>query len=198
MKSIRRLLRKKLLSKRSSFKKAILWGLTAAVIVYIVILVLQTAVGLWEPLVRIIGIHNSTLRWLLSLGLTIVAVTLVGYAIVIAHPFKGIMNKILGVKAREAKSVVLVEWGGNWFYGWFTGIIEVNEQTLYRVTVPSAPVPITGQLMLVPRDIPRDVPLDVPRDRIIFTDITMTEHLTQLASMGFNGMRTKIGTRDEP
>lgn len=168
------------------FKKAILWGITAIVIIYCLILILQAATGLWQPLVETIGVKNATLKWMISLGLTIVAIALVGYTIVILHPFKIIALRMLGIKEREAKSVVLVEWGGNWFYGWLTGTIEINGEIFYRVTVPSAPLPLSGQLMIV------------RCNRIIFTDITMPEHLSQLASMGFNGMRDDINTRLPP
>jgi uncharacterized membrane protein len=168
------------------FKKAMVRGVTAIVIVYLLTLIPQATTGIWEPLMEIMGIRNATLEWILSIGLTIVAIALIGYAIVLMHPFKRIASKILVTKAREAKSVVFVKWGGNWFYGWLTGSVEVDGQILYRVTVPSAPVPMTGHIMLV------------PLENIKFTDVSMAEHLTQLASMGFNALRGLIGTRSAP
>jgi len=86
----------------------------------------------------------------------------------------------LGIKAKKAKSVVLVKWGGNWFYGWLTGTIECDGQLFYRVTIPSAPIPISAQLLLVPREM------------IMFTNLKKTDHFTQLGSLGFDELRNSI------
>jgi hypothetical protein len=168
------------------FKKAMIRGVTAVVIIYILVLALQAVVGLWEPIVEIVNIHNSTLKTMASLGLTIVATALVGYIIILAHPFRIVFNKILKIRARKAKGVVFVEWGGLWFYGWITGTLEVDGEILYRITIPGAPAPVAGHLTLA------------PRERIKFVDVALAEHLAQLASMGFGPIREKIGTRVEP
>ncbi|MCX6738131.1 MAG: hypothetical protein NTY11_01790 [Candidatus Parcubacteria bacterium] len=171
---------------RVGFGKAMLRGIVAAVIVYCIVQVLQTITGLWEPVLQTIGIHNIVLKWLASLGLSIGVIAPVGYAISILHPFKGIIYKILGIKAKEAKSIVFVRVGGVWFYGWLTGRVLVEGRVLYKITIPSAPLPMTGNLVLA------------PRKRVIFVDVTMAEHLAQLISMGLNALREAIGVRPTP
>ncbi|MBU1045975.1 hypothetical protein KJ616_02535 [Patescibacteria group bacterium] len=168
-------------------KKAMLWGVTVAIISYLVILILQTSYNIWKPLLEILEFQNTVLKWSVACALTLVVLAIIGYAIIIlAHPFKGIMYRILGLKARQAKSVVLVKWGGIWFLGWLAGRTQVDEDTLYRVIVPSAPLPVSGQLMLV------------PRHRIIFTNLTVTEHLAQLTSMGFGDFPESLNKCPDP
>jgi len=165
-------------------KKALVWGVTALVLGYFLWLILQATYGIWGSLLVFMGFRNPALKWMISCALTLAAAAVLGYGIMLAHPFRGIMHRLLKIKAREAKGVVLVKWGDIWFFGWLTGKIQIGGRSFYRVTVPSAPLPISGQLMLV------------PRERIIFINISMAEHMTQLASMGFNALPDKL--RDCP
>jgi len=164
------------------FKKALLWGITFLILSYVLFLSLRSVYDLWKPLVEILGFKNIIFKWIIAFALTFTSITIIGYAIVLAHPFKNIMYGILRIKARKAKGVVFAEYGGDWFLGWLTGITQVDENVLYRVFVPSAPIPISGQVMFV------------PRHNITFTSITIPEHLAQLVSVGFGDFPEKINS----
>jgi|AntAceMinimDraft_17_1070374.scaffolds.fasta_scaffold31418_3 uncharacterized membrane protein len=160
-------------------RKAFLWGLTATTLGYLAVYIAQKSFEFWLITVAKI-ISNLFCQWVLSGAFSIVTMILIGYIIMFTHPINKIINKLLGIKAKKAKSVVLVKWGGNWFYGWLTGTIECDGQLFYRVTIPSAPIPISAQLLLVPREM------------IMFTNLKKTDHFTQLGSLGFDELRNSI------
>ncbi|MBU3964127.1 hypothetical protein KJ562_00075 [Patescibacteria group bacterium] len=167
-------------------KKAMLWGVAVAAISYIVIGALRVSNDIWEPILEIIGLKNTILKWSVACALTLAALAAIGYVIMLSHPFRAIMYKILRIKTRQAKGVVLVEWGSNRFLGWLTGVTQIDEEILYIVLVPSAPLPISGQLMLV------------PLSNITFINLSIPAHLAILTSMGFGDFPEKLDSSPCP
>jgi hypothetical protein len=161
-------------------RKAALWGITTIILGYFLSFIAQKSFDFWAPITKMVSSSSLTCQWVLSIALTAIAVTVIGYILMLLHPVRLIINRILKVKARQAQSIVLVRWGGVWFYGWLTGTIECDGKKLYRITVPSAPVPISAQLLLV------------SQEDIMFTNITKTDHFTQLGSLGFDKLDNKI------
>lgn len=160
-------------------KKAILWGITAVLLGYFVYHIAKESFKFWLPVTDAISL-NDTYQWLFAIAFTIIAVILIGYIVILFRPLKGVFDRTLGVKTRAVKSLVIVKWGGNWFYGWLTGTINCDGKKFYRVTVPSAPIPISAQLILV------------PRERIMFCSMKKTDYFTQLGSLGFDQIDPNI------
>ncbi len=172
-------------------RKAILWGVPVVVMGSLIYWLANANFRMWSPMINRMPAMPALCQWLLSIAWSIAVIILAGYGVTFWHPMKKIIDKfpVLAIVfngEKYVKNIVLVKWGGNEFYGWLTGTVRKNEQILFKITVPTAPLPISAQLMLV------------ERKNLEFSDVGMADHLQQLGSMGFVELSKVIKSWEPP
>ncbi len=168
-------------------RKALLWGVPVVVMGSLIYWLVSANFEMWSPVIKRMPLVPLAYQWLLSIALSITGIILIGYGVMLWHPMKKIINKFPflaiaynGNGEKYVKNIVLVQWGGNEFYGWLTGTVVINRETLFKVTIPSAPMPLSAYIMLV------------KKENLKFSNIGMGDHLQQLGSMGFLNMNREI------
>lgn len=161
--------------------KAFLWGLPAVVIVGLVKWLGDMLFVTWRPVVGLLS-ANILLQWGLGLILSLALIIAVGYVARGTIPLQKIWQQVFfKIFGKKLWPVVLVEWGGNWF---FSLLLENNGEE-YKVVIFSAPLPISGQLMIV------------EKERVRSTNLTTGDLFNQITSFGLRPILQKLNRTEK-
>ncbi len=167
--------------------KATLAGIPVLVILGLIYWIGNILKTIWAPLMRHFPPMPGICQWLLGFVFSLIVITLTGYGVELLHPIKLIAKRTAFYKKFVAngkyKVVRIRIYQGTEELGVLEEVIQDptnKEPAKYKVIVPTAPIPISGQIFLV------------ERKNLAYTDLTTIEFFNQLTSAGLTAIGEKI------
>jgi len=170
---------------KESFKTGLITLVPLALFGWVIYSFIKVNNAIWT----IVPLPESLLsyRWAINILMSLLIIVSIGLIVRLLHPVEKILKMfpfllIFRASNREKATIVRIEWGKNKFLGWLDEItVNENEEKEYKVTVPSAPLPLSAQIMFA------------TVDKIELSNLTTADLLKQLASLGLR--KLPPGTR---
>jgi uncharacterized membrane protein len=180
---------------KEAFKAGIITLLPMVLIGWIIYTVLKFNNAIWSKMAMPEIV--TSFRLPINLTMSLFIILIMGYVVILIHPIKRLEKmfpflSVLKIKAKGNNNkewpVVRIIWGGAKFMCWLDEIrLDEDGEIEYKVTLPSAPLPLSGQI------------ISVGIDKIEFSNLTTPDYVRQLGTFGFvklpENTRFVLGTK---